>query len=157
MTNRRSFLSSLAGASTAAWAIAYVPISEAQAESINRHYATCECSGMMVEALAHEIINETGGWKEHILSTRKNGGPMVVTRHGCCCIEIALKDGSHHPDWTYTYRQLTIEERRSFHEEYGNSAPLLTCLTFNPTMEIRGFILNGRREGWNLSVRTIKV
>lgn len=109
------------------------------------------------ETLAREIITETGEWKQGIVRAGdRKGKPMIVTRHGCCGCELTLEQGKSHPDWTYQLRHLTTEENRTFHEEYGKVAPLLIGMSMSDGFQIRGFILNGREEGWNLSVRKIE-
>jgi hypothetical protein len=55
-------------------------------------------------------------------------------------------------EWQFKKRLLTIAEQRSFREEYGKQAPLLVGTNVTPRLRIRGFILNGRKDGWNLSV-----
>lgn len=106
-----------------------------------------------LETTAREIMQETGEWKQAILRSR-TVKRIFVTHRGCCGCEITLPEGANHPDWQYTRRNLTLAERESFHAEYGQQAPLLLDTNITPTMRIRGFILDGRREGWNLSVRT---
>lgn len=105
-----------------------------------------------LETTAREIMEETGDWKEGILRNR-TVKRMLITRYGCCGCEVTLPTGSSHPNWRYSRRNLTRAERDSFHAEYGRQAPLLLGTNITPTMQIRGFILDGRREGWNLSVR----
>jgi hypothetical protein len=152
MTNRRSFLSSLVGLVAGGAAAAVITTGQVQAESVS----ACECSPWLVESLAREITTETGEWKEAILRTRDKSKPMVVTRYGCCGCEINLPIGAHHPDWTYTARSLTAQERSTFKREYGNMAGyLLHSGPSDGRFEYRGFILNGRREGWNVSIRSL--
>lgn len=105
-----------------------------------------------LEITAREMMEETGEWKQAILKSRTNKR-MLVTHRGCCGCEIALLAGANHPDWKYTRRNLTPSERESFHAQYGQQASFLRGLQITPTMQIRGFILNGRQEGWNYSVR----
>lgn len=151
MSTRRNFLSSLCGL------LAGVSVSALSTRSATaRQSSTSVCGNPCfgVEAVAREIMTETGDWKEELTKHRSKNLPMVVTRYGCCGCEITLREGTHHPDWTYTTRLLTEHEQKTFREEYGNTAPLILALA--PTdarFEYRGFILNGRREGWNFSVR----
>lgn len=105
------------------------------------------------EDLARKIMSETGEWKETIRDRRDGRNPIVVTVRGCCCCEVTLLDGAHDPEWTFKTRALTVEERQSFHAEYGQQAALLFAMGFpEQRYRIRGFILNGRIPGWNLSV-----
>lgn len=105
-----------------------------------------------LETTAREIIEETGEWKQAIFRSRTNKRALV-THRGCCGCEVTLPEGANHPDWRYTRRNLTPAERESFHKEYGQQASFLLGMDIAPTMRIRGFILDGRREGWNFSVR----
>jgi hypothetical protein len=116
----------------------------------------CECDpqgAFGVEFLARVLMAETGEWKEKIRDRRDGRNPILFTRRGCCCCEVTLRDGAHDPDWTYVTRPLSASEKASFHEEYGNSADLLTGLSIGSGMMIRGFVLNGRIPEWNLSVQ----
>lgn len=173
MTNRRAFLSSLTGL-VVGGAAAMVATREAKTESQSvvitvrsndGHIVkvlnadsdkTCECMPELAENLAREIMSDTGEWKESILRTRSKDRPMLATRYGCCGCEVSLASGAHHPDWTYKVRPLTSAERSSFRQEYGNMAGyLLHTGPSDSRFEYRGFILNGRREGWNVSIRTL--
>lgn len=107
-----------------------------------------------LETTAREIMTETGEWKQAILRGRSVKW-ILVTLKGCCGCEITLPKGANHPDWRYVRRNLTTTEREAFHAEYGQQAPLLLGTNITPIMKIRGFILNGRQEEWNLSVRFI--
>jgi hypothetical protein len=98
------------------------------------------------ETVAREIINETDQWKRGTHNWRNR--VMVVTRCGCAGCEIALRAD----EWQYKQRPLTTEEQRSFKAEYGQVSFLLLSLDLSPSTRIRGFILNGRKNGWNLSV-----
>src|ERR1043165_939315 len=107
----------------------------------------CECDPrgpFGVEFLARVLMAETGEWKEHIRDRRDGRNAIIFTRRGCCCCEVTLRDGAHDPDWTYITRPVSVSEKTSFHEEYGNSADLLTALSFGSGWSIRGFVLNGR-------------
>jgi hypothetical protein len=46
---------------------------------------------------------------------------------------------------------LSGDERQSFVLEYGRASTLLLSLEY-PSGKIRGFIFNGRHDGWNLSL-----
>lgn len=96
------------------------------------------------ETIARQNIAETGSWKEslHDWSTRT----MVVTRCGLAGCEVSKETGRS--DWRFRRRALSPDERCSFRDEYGRVAPLLLTIE---VMAIRGFILNGRHDGWNLS------
>lgn len=147
--NRREFIAKSAGA---------VAIAVCSGRAVAGNAFTLEplCDNQMcanfLEATAREMMEETGEWKQAILKSRTNKR-MLVTHGGCCGCEIALPEGAKHPDWQYTRRNLTPAERESFHLEYGQQAPFLRGLQITPTAQIRGFILNGRQEGWNYSVR----
>lgn len=107
---------------------------------------------VQAEALARTIIRETGSWKLHLYDWTKR--VMVVTRDGQSACEIGLASPSHNPYWTFKRRWLTHEERESFQAEYGRSHWLLMGVGISETIPIRGFILNGRKDGWNLSTGT---
>jgi hypothetical protein len=108
------------------------------------------------ETLAREIIAETGGWKRDLLRSRKRKDlPMVASRQGCCGCEIRLNDKHHEGEWTYHLRALTTHEKQAFQQEYGRSAALLLHQQMGDGFKVRGFILNGRKEGWNISVKRI--
>src|SRR5687767_9582711 len=72
-----------------------------------------------VDALARQIMRETGEWTETVRDRRDGRNPIVVTRRGCACCEVTLGAGKHDPDWTYKTRQMTLVERVSFREQYG--------------------------------------
>lgn len=147
--NRRELISKGAGA---------VAIAVCSGRAVAGNAFTLEplCDNQMcanfLETTAREIMEETGEWKQAILKNR-TVKRMLVTRTGCCGCEITLPKGSNHPDWQYTRRNLTLAERESFNAEYGRQASFLLGMDISPTMRVRGFILDGRREGWNLSVR----
>lgn len=101
-----------------------------------------------VEQLARAFIAETGAWKEDL----GRHGPMVVTLNGQEACEITLPEGAHHPDWIFECRMLTESERLSFLAEYGRVGYSLILRQVIGGREIRGFILNGRQDGWQLSV-----
>lgn len=102
-----------------------------------------------VEQLARVIIAETGEWKESL----ERRGPMVVTCHGREACEITLPKNAHHPDWVFQRRMLTESEKASFEAEYGRSGHyLILGQQMGTKRQIRGFILNGRLDGWQLSV-----
>jgi hypothetical protein len=116
----------------------------------------CECDPQGpfgVESLARVLMAETGEWKEQIRDRRDGKNPIIFTHRGCCCCEISLQAGAHHPDWTYKVRPLSADELSEFRCEYGNTADLLTSVSLGNGMGIRGFVLNGRIPGWNLSVQ----
>lgn len=106
------------------------------------------CSTML-ETLARESIAETAQWKRELGLPRK-GQPMVYSLYGCCGCEVTVDAKG---EWVFTTRPLTQSEQASFKEEYGNQAPLMLAMNPTKSLEIRGYVLNGRREGWNLSVR----
>jgi Ni,Fe-hydrogenase I small subunit len=95
-------------------------------------------------------MDETGEWKQDLIRTRTC--PLVFTFYGCCGCEVSLPKGAEHPDWNYVRRNLTNNEHASFHDEYGRQAELLLHLEISKNLNIRGFVLNGRKLGWNLSV-----
>lgn len=107
-----------------------------------------------LEATAREIMVETGEWKQGIIRSR-SVKRMLVSRWGCCGCEITLPENANHPDWQYVRRNLTLAEKESFHREYGQQAPLLLGLEVSPGLKVRGFILDGREMGWNLSVERV--
>jgi hypothetical protein len=106
-----------------------------------------------VESLARDLMAETGEWKETIRDRSDGKNPIIVTRRGDCVCEVRLPNGKHHPDWEYKVRTITDDERAAFKEEYGNVAPLLLGMPMGTDYEIRGFVLNGRIKGWNLSAK----
>ena len=101
------------------------------------------------DTVAREIIKETDHWKRQIHDWQKR--VMVVTRCGHAGCEISLRDN----EWQYKQRALTSDEREGLIREYGRSASLLLVLGFNDSTKIRGFILNGRADGWNLSIERL--
>lgn len=104
-----------------------------------------------LELTAREFIQETGDWKKE-MGLPRAGKPMVYSFYGCCGCQISLdKDGN----WQYERRSLTVGEHRAFKEEYGNQAYLLHGLEVGNAFQIRGFVLNGRKEGWSLSTKSI--
>lgn len=124
--------------------------------SAARNAPKCECDPQGpfgVAFLSRVLMAETGEWKEWIRDRRDGRNPIVFTRRGCCCCEISLHNGAHHPDWTYKVRSLSASEEADFRREYGNSADLLTALSLGSGFVIRGFVLSGRIPGWNLSVQ----
>lgn len=95
------------------------------------------------EAVARANIKETGGWKLelHDWSARR----MIVTRCGRAGCEVSMKGAQ----WAFAPRRLASDEIVSFRNEYGVSHWLLLA---SNDLRIRGFIYNGRHDGWNLSV-----
>lgn len=117
-----------------------------------KHGPDCEDScAWFNKKLAVRIMDETGDWKETVRDRANGKNPIVVTRAGGHCCEVTLQEGAHHPNWSYKTRLLTKEEHRRFLEEYGQAASLLLGMNVSESMQIRGFIFNGRVEGWNIS------
>lgn len=111
-----------------------------------------ECGDMCfyyAENVARENIKETGSWKlqSHDWTMRR----MVVTHCGQAACEVTLARRTPRPHWEYKRRYLTHEEKESFHAEYGRVHGLLVSGALSPDLQIRGFILNGRHDGWNFS------
>lgn len=138
--NRRSLIKSLAGL------VAFVgaphmaqAVAHGNMDSDSDHECGDYCF-YSAESIARANIKETGDWKLtlHDWSSRR----MIVTRCGTAACEVSL-DGSQ---WQYKKRKLSTEERASFRVEYGRTHWML--LGDN----VRGFVLNGRYNGWNLSV-----
>lgn len=100
------------------------------------------------DKLARQIIAETGEWKQSL----ERHGPMVVTTHGQVCCEITLPLGKRHPDWTFTPRSMTRDEQESFMLAYGKAGFWYLLNSSIGSGRLRGFILNGRTDGWNVSV-----
>lgn len=103
------------------------------------------------ESIARANIEETGEWKlrMHDWSKRR----MVFTRCGAAACGVYLASPSHHPYWEYERRLLTPEETVSFQAEFGRRHwLLLSGRKDGASSNIRGFILDGRYDGWNLSV-----
>lgn len=108
----------------------------------------------VAEDVARANIRETGKWKLQLHDWTKRR--MVVTRCGQAACEVTMTGPSHHPYWEYKRRYLTHEEKTSFHVEYGRSHDLILLFRRDDPFLFRGFILNGRQDGWNLSVNSHK-
>lgn len=144
--NRRSLIKSLAGF------IALVAALPKGASASRRNMSTPDvhdCNAFCFDAaemLARRNIQETGDWKLklHDWSNRT----MVVTRCGAAACEVS-REGAI---WKYSRRSLTPKEASEFRAEYGRSHWLLMSQGASGGKSIRGFILNGRHDGWNLSI-----
>jgi hypothetical protein len=102
------------------------------------------------EKVAREIIKETGHWKIGLHDWTKRR--MVVTQCGNAACEVGLEALGTPPVWMYRRRRLTSEEKDSFRAEYGRSHDLILCFRRDGERFLfRGFVLNGREDGWNLS------
>lgn len=105
--------------------------------------------GLFLETTARQNIEETKKWKADALRDRGDSHSLF-TFYGCCGVE-ATPPTAKNAEWTFQRRNLTLSERDSFHREYGQQAPLLLCVDIGSGARIRGFVLNGRTAGWNLS------
>lgn len=145
--NRRDLIKS----ASAAGLIAVIPnIGQSASDGEGDSDHTCDSFCFdQAEGVARAIIEETGSWKLNLHDWTKR--VMVVTRDGRSACEIRLTSPGHHPYWTFRRRWLTREERESFRAEYGRSHWLLLGVGISERTQIRGFILNGRKDGWNLS------
>lgn len=145
--NRRSLI----GHSLGAIAVAVVSGRAAAGNIFTEREPLCnnEHCRLSLESVARQNIEETKNWKACAL--RERGDPYsLFTFYGCCGCEVIPPDTGR-TDWTFKRRNLTPSERKSFHGEYGRQAGLLLCTDMGSGMKIRGFILNGRKVGWNLS------
>lgn len=143
--NRRSLIKSLAGL-IAAVGLAPRPMraAECSANSAADHECGPYCFDS-AESMARANINETGGWKLSLHNWNRR--TMVVTR----CGEAACEVRRTRESWEYHRRSLTPEEKTSFHVEYGRVHWMLLAFSRSDARCIRGFILNGRHDGWNIS------
>ncbi len=146
--NRRSLIRSLVGVAAFVGFAPQVGTAATAGEPQSGHQCTDICFSD-AENVARANIKETSGWKlqTHDWTKRR----MVVTRCGQAACEVTLAHPTHHPYREYRCRSLTTEEKASFRAEYGRAHWLLRM---SPDFEIRGFILNGRCDGWNISVRS---
>lgn len=140
--NRRTLIRSIVGLA-ALLGVAPRLVCKSAGETLESDH---ECGAFCfdsAERIARLNIEETGEWKLalHDWSKRR----MVVTRCGSAACEVRLASPGHHPYWEYTRRSLSPEEKGSFQAEFGRSHWLLL-------LDFRGFILNGRFNGWKPSV-----
>jgi len=113
---------------------------------IQEHYCDEWC-GRRAEKLARASIAISGNWKKEL----HRHGPMIYTVCGVTGCEVWLSNPSHHPYWEYRVRPMTDAERQSFLDHYGRAGRL--CLVGMPlgSATVRGFVLNGRLDGWQFS------
>lgn len=147
--NRRKLLKSI-GVGAASLTLPVVAMGNAD-NSSDGH--TCPDNGVCewrALTVAKEYIAETGEWNQYVRG--RIGRPLIYTVCGGTCCEVSLR-GSH-PDWEFTTRRMRPDEIKSFREEFGRTNWLLLGIKLQSNMTVRGFVLDGRREGWNISVRT---
>lgn len=145
--NRRLLL----GRGLGAVAVAIVSGRAIAGNVLTAHEPLCdkERCRLFLEPTTRQNIEETKTWKHYAL--RERGDPYsLFTFYGCCRCE-AIPPDAKRTEWTFKRRNLTTGERESFHYEYGQQASFLLCTDMESGMRIRGFILNGRKAGWNLS------
>jgi hypothetical protein len=148
--NRRDVFRSLLGMAACYGLTPQIPTVLAENNDNDDHQCGDSCF-YAAETVAREIIKETGHWKIglHDWSKRR----MVVTQCGNAACEVRLASPSHYPYWEYCRRRMTSEERASFRAEYGRSHQLILCFRRDGEgFLFRGFVLNGRQDGWNLSM-----
>lgn len=108
-----------------------------------------ERCGLFLESTARQNIEETKTWKAYALRERGDAYSLF-TFYGCCGCEMIPPDDTN-AQWRFRRRNLTAVERELFYHEYGQQAPLLLTGGIAIGARIRGFVLNGRRAGWNFS------
>lgn len=151
--NRRTVFKSLLGVGAM---LGLAPLASANighADNYDDHQCNDTCFHI-AQDLARAIIEEMGDSKIGLHGWTKR--KMVVTRCGNAACEITLASSSRHPYWEHRQRHLTHEEKTSFRAEYGRSHWLILCFRQGDPFAYRGFILNGRRDGWDLSINTDK-
>lgn len=146
--NRRSLIKSLVGVAACVGLSPKVSTATPRDGLKDGHECGDYCFDS-AENIARANIKETGTWKLQLHDWARRR--MVVTRCGQAACEVTLASPSHHPYWEYKRRYLTREETESFHAEYGRVHWLLVSGGIPTNLQIRGFILNGRHDGWNLS------
>lgn len=143
--DRRSLIKSLTGMAVLLFALPSVTRASASRRPSDNHQCDDYCFDA-AEVIARANIAETGDWKLRLYDWRKRS--MIVTRCGVAACEVSRASTPREPHWEYRRRSLTSDEQSSFRAEYGRSHWLLLGFSAN---NIRGFILNGRHDGWSIS------
>lgn len=148
--NRRSMLinsGKAAGAFALSSAMARATPASTLKDLSEQHVCGSYCRER-VDRVARRIIEETGEWKQSL----GRRGAMIVTDHGQVCCEIVLPADAQHPEWEFTVRDMASRERESFAFEYGHAGFWYLLGQQMGSRQVRGFIHNGRLDGWQLSV-----